>query len=214
MFTRRLGSNGPLACAGGCRCPDILELESGDFAIIGTDITPQAIHSLPTGSGCGIAPQVSALLWFKENWSSLLQGVGIIAGLFFTAISIRRDTRSRRVSDLLTLTEQHRNLWNEVHERDGLRRIYDAEVDFLAHPITDIEEEFLNRVIVHFSTGWLLAREGSLLTLETLAEDVRWFFNLPIPKRVWEATKEGRDRKFIKFVETALKHRKKTNERK
>ena len=50
MFLRRLG---PAACTGGHSCPDILELESGDFAIIGTDITAQAVSQLPAGSGCG-----------------------------------------------------------------------------------------------------------------------------------------------------------------
>ena len=54
MFTRRLGSNGsPTLCAGGSKCPDILEMDSGDFAIIGTDITHEAVNCLPTGSGCG-----------------------------------------------------------------------------------------------------------------------------------------------------------------
>jgi len=54
MFTRRLGSSGqPLPCAGGAKCPDILEMESGDFAIIGTDITDEAVSFLPPGSGCG-----------------------------------------------------------------------------------------------------------------------------------------------------------------
>jgi hypothetical protein len=54
MFTRRLGPNGQTTlCAGGAKCPDILEMESGDFAIIGTDITREALDSLPAGSGCG-----------------------------------------------------------------------------------------------------------------------------------------------------------------
>jgi hypothetical protein len=34
-------------------CPDILELENGDFAIIGIDITEQAIGILPSSAGCG-----------------------------------------------------------------------------------------------------------------------------------------------------------------
>jgi len=40
-------------CSGGSSCPDILELKSGDFAVIGVDITTQAVSSLPPGSGCG-----------------------------------------------------------------------------------------------------------------------------------------------------------------
>lgn len=34
-------------------CPDILELENGDFAIIGVDITEATIDKLKFGAGCG-----------------------------------------------------------------------------------------------------------------------------------------------------------------
>ncbi|MFO1459310.1 MAG: hypothetical protein U1G08_07855 [Verrucomicrobiota bacterium] len=44
-------------CSGGHGCPDLLELESGDFAVIGTDITDHA-HKLPTGSGCGAGERI------------------------------------------------------------------------------------------------------------------------------------------------------------
>ena len=55
MFLRRIG---PDPHAGGARtyacegCPDIWELDSGDFAIIGTDITNLA-GTLPPSAGCG-----------------------------------------------------------------------------------------------------------------------------------------------------------------
>ncbi len=56
MFLKRLGpdphANGAksVACNG---CPDIWELENGDFAIIGIDITAVAIPKLPPTAGCG-----------------------------------------------------------------------------------------------------------------------------------------------------------------
>lgn len=55
-FIRRLGpdphANGEkTAAASGC--PDILELDSGDFAVIGIDITEQGKPSLPPTVGCG-----------------------------------------------------------------------------------------------------------------------------------------------------------------
>ena len=56
MITRRLG---PDPHANGAQtsslqgCPDILELEDGDFAIIGVDITALAINQLTLGAGCG-----------------------------------------------------------------------------------------------------------------------------------------------------------------
>jgi hypothetical protein len=56
MFLRRLGpdphANGALTVA--LRgCPDIFELESGDFAIIGIDITESSAKHLPPSAGCG-----------------------------------------------------------------------------------------------------------------------------------------------------------------
>ncbi|MGE3311310.1 MAG: hypothetical protein AB7O66_15190 [Limisphaerales bacterium] len=56
MFIRSLlhsPGSPALACIGGHRCPDILELDAGDFAVIGIDITESAIDKLPAGSGCG-----------------------------------------------------------------------------------------------------------------------------------------------------------------
>ena len=56
MFTRRLG---PDPHANGAKtssldgCPDILELEDGDFAVIGVDITETAMGHLAFGAGCG-----------------------------------------------------------------------------------------------------------------------------------------------------------------
>lgn len=56
MFKRRLGpdphANGALT-ASLQGCPDILELESGDFAVIGVDITAEAEPALAFGASCG-----------------------------------------------------------------------------------------------------------------------------------------------------------------
>lgn len=54
-FIKRIGpdphANG--AQSVGCHgCPDIWELENGDFAVIGADIT-HAATSLPQSAGCG-----------------------------------------------------------------------------------------------------------------------------------------------------------------
>lgn len=56
MFLRRLGpdphANGAMTSS--LRgCPDILELETGDFAVIGVDITEQAESSLAFGASRG-----------------------------------------------------------------------------------------------------------------------------------------------------------------
>jgi hypothetical protein len=54
MFVRRIGpteDRGTQACHGCYGCPDIWELDNGDFAVIGTDITEHA-GKLPPTAGC------------------------------------------------------------------------------------------------------------------------------------------------------------------
>ena len=55
-FRRRIGpdphSNGRQTIALN-NCPDIFELKSGDFAVIGIDITDAARAKLPPTAGCG-----------------------------------------------------------------------------------------------------------------------------------------------------------------
>jgi hypothetical protein len=56
MILRRLG---PDPHANGAKtsslqgCPDILEIEGGDFAVIGVDITSDAVAKLAFGANCG-----------------------------------------------------------------------------------------------------------------------------------------------------------------
>jgi hypothetical protein len=56
MFLRRLGPDPHAdgACTIALRgCPDIFELHSGDFAVIGIDITEKSVAQLPPSAGCG-----------------------------------------------------------------------------------------------------------------------------------------------------------------
>ncbi|HEV2691811.1 MAG TPA: hypothetical protein VG347_02840, partial [Verrucomicrobiae bacterium] len=55
-FRRRIGQDlhaSGQKCSGTSGCPDIWELEDGDFAVIGTDITDAATSQLPPTAGCG-----------------------------------------------------------------------------------------------------------------------------------------------------------------
>ena len=53
MFIKRLGGNGANLCEGGHRCPQILEMTDGAFAVVGMDITDEAIPAMPPGPGVG-----------------------------------------------------------------------------------------------------------------------------------------------------------------
>lgn len=130
--------------------------------------------------------------------------MGIIGGFYLAAASYKRDTRSRDKSDLLSLLEQHRELWNSLHRQPELNRILLHDVDFLEKPITTAESEFLNLVFVHYHTGWLLAKQGLGNSLKTLSKDAKDFLSLPLPRCAWNYTKETRDPAFVTFVERAI----------
>ena len=52
-FIKRIGSGAHQYCANTVGCPDIWELDNGDFAVIGADITDAAKAHLPPTAGCG-----------------------------------------------------------------------------------------------------------------------------------------------------------------
>ncbi|HAB17989.1 MAG TPA: DUF6082 family protein [Verrucomicrobiota bacterium] len=139
--------------------------------------------------------------FLETNWFNLVQSVGIIAGLIFTAVTIRRDSKSHRMTALLALEEQHRELWSELHRRPELARILAGKVDLVASPITTAETEFLNTVFVHFCTGWRLAKEHKILSTEDLARDISEFLSRPIPQQVWQQSRSTREKRFVAFVE-------------
>lgn len=56
MILRRLGTapaSRQSACVGCNNCPDLFEIEGGDFAVIGRDATALLAAHLPADAGCG-----------------------------------------------------------------------------------------------------------------------------------------------------------------
>lgn len=139
--------------------------------------------------------------WVNREWFNGVQTLGIVGGLALAAIAARRESKARRIEDYLTLAGQHRELWTDAHARPDLARIFHRELDLVATPITVAEMEFLNLVIVHFHTGWLLGNQGGLLRLDVLSADAKDFFSLPLPRKVWEETRHFRDPGFVHFIE-------------
>jgi len=142
--------------------------------------------------------------WAGENWFNLIQTVGIMGSLWLATAAANRDAKAREVENLLTLSEHHRELWETVPRRKDLERIFQSDVDAKLNPATVAEMEFLNLVIVHFQTGWRIAKSGGITTLGEMKADVRGFFSLPLPHAAWEKTKEFRNPRFVRFVERAM----------
>ncbi len=66
--------------------------------------------------------------WLAEHWLDLLQSIGIVSGLFFTAYSIRKEDVSRKIANLMAVTAHHHAIWREVYEQPELSRVLDPAV--------------------------------------------------------------------------------------
>ena len=144
---------------------------------------------------------MEVLGWIAQHWLDLLQSVGIVAGLLFTAATLRTDHRSRRVANLLTVTAHHREIWTRLIDRPALARILAPDPDLEAQPITDEEELLVLLLILHLRSAYEAMTAGMFPMLEGLRQDIRVFFSLPIPRAVWESVKRYQDEAFVVFIE-------------
>jgi len=142
--------------------------------------------------------------WISENWFDLLSVVGIIGGLWFTAISLRSETKTRRIANLLTLTQNQRELWEVFYQNVQLTRILDSSADIASTPINHGEEIYTSTLIQHLSSAYRAMESDLTIKPEGLRRDVGEFFALPIPKAVWEKIKRFQDVDFVAFVEQCL----------
>ena len=142
--------------------------------------------------------------WVAQNGQDVLQAAGIIAGLAFTAHGLHTDTRSRQIQTLITLTEQHRDIWEEVSKHPALARIMDRHVDLRDRPITPEEARFVGFVILHIHCWFRAQLAGEVVPIEAFERDLRALFALPVAAHVWEQRRSYLDRDFVEFVDRAL----------
>lgn len=139
-----------------------------------------------------------------EHWFDLLQTLGIVGGLLFTAYAVRKDERARKISNLIAVKQQYREIWEKLYWHPALFRVLKGDLDLKSQPITDEEWLFVKLNIFNLDTIYRSMRSGMFVHLEGLQKDVREFYSLPIPRAVWERLKPFQDEAFVKFVEDAL----------
>ena len=139
--------------------------------------------------------------WLIANWFTLLSAVGVTGGLFFTAFSLRSETKTRRIGNLLTITANHRELWEECIRRPELGRVLDASPDLAKQPITRAEELFVTMVVLHISSVYHALNDELVVKLEGLRRDVAQFMSLPIPRAIWEKVKMVQNDDVVAFIE-------------
>ena len=147
---------------------------------------------------------MGVLHWGIEHWSELLQNISIVAGLLFTAFSLRSETKARRTDNLMTITKHHREIWSELYQRPGLARVIEPQVNLEHAPLTREERLFLRFLILHINSVHRARKYGVLPELEGFERDVGALLSLPLPKQVWEEMKSLQNESFVRFVEACL----------
>jgi hypothetical protein len=143
--------------------------------------------------------------WLAENWFNLFSSLGIIGGLWFTAISLRSETKTRRIANLLTVTTNHREIWKEYFRNPELARVLDASANVAKRPVTPAEQLFVGLIIFHISNVFYAMKDDLFIKLEGSRRDIAQFFSLPVPKAVWTKTKLLQNHDFAAFIESSLK---------
>jgi len=139
--------------------------------------------------------------WVSQNWFNLFSVIGIIAGLWFTAFSLRSETKTRRIANLLTITANHREIWKEFLNNQKAARVRDAAADTVKQPVTDAERVFVTLVILHINSVYYAMSDQLVVKYEGLHRDIAQFFSLPIPQAVWDRMKVFQNDALVRFIE-------------
>jgi hypothetical protein len=144
--------------------------------------------------------------WIADNWVTLLNALGVVGGLFLTASALRSATKTQRISNLLALTSNHREVWREFFHNPKLARVLDRFADLSRKPVSAGEQEFVNMVVLHLSSVYESLKDELLVRQDGLRRDVRSFFSLPIPHAVWEKSKVFQNEDFVAFVDSCCQN--------
>lgn len=142
--------------------------------------------------------------WLTIHWLEVLQSIGIISGFIFTAVSLRRESRARKISNMIALAERHHAIWKELYHRPELARILDEQLASDSVSPTREERLFVTSLILHLDGIHRTLKAGMLVQLEGLERDVRGFFSRPVPKAVWQQLRPLQNRDFARFVDSCL----------
>jgi len=140
--------------------------------------------------------------WLADNWFNVFGSAGI-AGLWLAAVALRGEAKARRSANLLTITSNHREIWQEYLNNPKLGRVRDAAADTAKHPVTEAERVFVTSVILHASSAYYAMKDQLLVELKGTQRDVAQFVSLPIPRDVWKNIRSFQNDDFVAFVENS-----------
>ncbi len=140
-------------------------------------------------------------IWVNDP-ASIVKLILIAIGTLLAIVTIRRNTNSTKVSNLLAITQGHRDIWSKAMDDPDISKILNTEFDISS--ITPKQKMFINFIIMHFSASFEAEKKGALIEVEQLKLDARNFFNLPAPNHVWNNNQKFQNKRFRKFVNKCI----------
>ncbi len=106
----------------------------------------------------------------------------------------------QRTTNVLALKQQHDELWRIVYERPKLSRVINPDADLKRKPVTLQEELLVVLLVAHLATARQASARANLELSDSLRQDVRWLFSLPVPNAVWQKIKTRHAAEFVAFI--------------
>ena len=139
-----------------------------------------------------------------QNWFVFIQSVGIVASLLLSVFVLRRDTKSRRISNYINLTQYHRDIWKMTVEHPSLRRVLELDSELQKEKLTAEEHQFLTFVFLHITCSFELQKNNHMIKIEMLEYDIADLLKAPLVRRFWEENKRFYNTDFSNFVERGI----------
>ena len=141
---------------------------------------------------------------FGEILSQWLEPTGILAGLFFSGIALRNDTRARRIENQIKIADAYREIWSAQMSDSNLSRILHPHPDLSTHPVTPGEDRLVRFIFQNIFLAFAARQAGQLGEIGNLERDVADFVSNPIPKAVWKEIARFQPEQFRKFIENFI----------
>jgi hypothetical protein len=142
--------------------------------------------------------------WLAQHGFDLIQAACVVGSLLFAAYTFQKGEKAQRIANLIAIKQEYSDVWRALYDHPELGRVLEKSVDLDKHPVTRQEWLFVKMLVLHLDTVRRAKNIDMFVKLQGLRMDVREFFNLPIPKTVWDNLKKFHDDDFTKFVESCL----------
>ena len=146
---------------------------------------------------------MDTIVVFLEKYFQAFQSVFIILAFLASAYAVYRQNKSTKITNLITITNNHRSIWTSIINDDDLKAAA-REKSFNPEEITDYQEMFIKFLIFHLFTMYEASKSDAIVPIEQVELDVSVFMSLPGPNHVWQKIKKYQNADFRNFIDKNL----------